>query len=616
MKNVFSLLLFFSGFLICAHAQEVRFGQVGTAILKEAQDPNFSDVPAKVAYKRILMDYGKSLEIHERIKIYNEEGFEFSNWNIPFSDISYLQGYTYNLENGVIEKTHVQKSSIFKEQVSSDYEITKVSFPKVKKGSVIELKYKVKDFRVNEIPIQYGIPIQNFRLVIQNVQSWMVFKQNPNFELDLEEEETDNEKLKIFTARNIPPSKEEPYVNSLDNYRGKLYIKYKSEKDEDEKWAAMAATLNRSRYFGDQLNKKPFFRDDIQPLIKDKRDTLGTAKVVYKYVQEQIAYNDMYSLGAFDMEESYKNKKGSKGEINLMLTAMLRDTGYDANPMIVACRHRGEVLFPERSAFNATICALRIGDDIHLLDASEKHAKFGVIPIDLMNDHGLIILEDGRSISYPTRAASHSVNNTIVTTKLDIADNSASGTVRSQWTEHMAWQYKVLEEDGEEMNFKEAIEESHPLLTIENLENPIVGNAEKPVQFSYDFTYRDAVENIAGNLYVSPFLFLGSPENQFDDEERLYPVDLEFPKKENFNVTFHIPEGYELESLPENKKISLQDNLGELTFMANKQGQLLQLRLSVAINYSIVPASYYGALRELFNEYTKISKSKIVLSKH
>jgi hypothetical protein len=612
--HIFYIFIFCCSFTLL-NAQEYVFGKVGTAILEETQDSVFKDAPAKVVYRRIVLNYGKELEIHERIKIYNEDGFEYSNWEIPFPEISYLQAYTYNLEDGIVEKTHVKKNSIFKEEVQGDYEITKIPFPKVKKGSVIEIKYKVKNIRSREIPIQSELPIQNFRLVVQNVKKWMDFKQNPNNTLAIVEEDTKNEKVKIFSGKNIPPVKVESFVNNLDNYRGKMFIKSVSETTVDEKWSEIAGFYNNSHYFGEQLKVKPYFHKDILHLIKDKRDTLGTAKIIYKYLQNTIEYDDRYSTGVYNISEKYKDKKASKGAINLMLTSILRYLGYKANAMVVACRHRGELLFPEERMFNATVCSLQIGTVFYVMDASEKHLKFGLIPIDLMNDYGLVILEDGGSISYPTRDTQASVSNAIVTTKLNLEDNSAYGNARNRVTNHLAWQYRKYAEDAEELVMKDALEQISPSLEIDAFEELISEDSEDAVDFSYNFIYKDAVEEIAGKLYVSPFLFLGSTNNKFEETERLYPIDLEFPEKEVFTITFHIPEGYTLESLPENKNIVLAENLGSLTFVASKQQQLMQLRLSVQINYSFIPASYYSSLQTLFDEYTKISNSKIVLSK-
>ena len=149
--------------------QSFKFGRVSTAELAETRDSVFGNISAKVIYQRIKLDYGNDIEIHERIKIYNKEGFEHSNWEILFNDISHLQAYTYNLENNVIQKTHVTKESIFKENVYGDYEVTKITFPNVKAGSVIELTYKVDIGRLYEISIQKRIPVK----IIPNLQFYL-----------------------------------------------------------------------------------------------------------------------------------------------------------------------------------------------------------------------------------------------------------------------------------------------------------------------------------------------------------------------------------------------------------------------------------------------------------
>ena len=106
----------------------------------------------------------------------------------------------------------------------------------------------MKRVRASEIPIQYIIPVKNFRLAVGNVKSWMEFKQNPNFTLKLVEEETNNDRLRVFTAQNIPSGKDEIYVDNQDNYRGKLFIKNKSDKTSEEKWAGIAADFNTSTF--------------------------------------------------------------------------------------------------------------------------------------------------------------------------------------------------------------------------------------------------------------------------------------------------------------------------------------------------------------------------------
>jgi len=614
MTQRFMLCLLFLFCLTSVEGQEFKFGRVSTAELAETSDSVFGDVAAKVIYQRIKLDYGSDIEIHERVKIYNKEGFEHSNWEIIFDDISHLKAYTYNLENGVIQKTQVTKESIFRENVYGDYEITKITFPNVKEGSVIELSYKVDIGRLSVLPIQKRIPIKNFRFVVQNVQRWMEFKQNPNFPLQLVEEEQGKKKVVVYTGKDVPPIEDAPNVNNMDNYKGKLYIKYKNE-NEDEKWGRLTNSFNRAFWFGQRLKEKPFFKNDINDIIKDRTDSLAMAKDIYTFVKNRMVYNGEYGLGSYGLKEVYKTKNGDKADINLLLTFILRWAGFKANPMVIGCKHKGEVLFAEIRSFNATVSALQLGDDFYLLDASERFGNFGQIPVDLMNGYGLIIRDDGTSISYPTETRALSVSRSSISAVLDVDTNTINGTSKSQFTNYLAWEYRTEAEEEDTENIADALESGYDLLTINNFTEEDIDDSERPVVISYDFSYEDAFEEINGDLYVAPFLFLGKTENEFNEEKRLYPIDIEYPYLENYSINFVIPEGYQVMSLPEGKKVTIENEIGSLVYICSASETNIQVGLTVKLNYSLIPAEYYEGLRSLFAEYVEIAKSKIVLTK-
>ena len=612
MRVVVACLLF--AMQLSTAQDSVMFGRVSTAELRETKDSVFGDIAAKVIYKQFKLDYGSNVEIHERIKIYNKEGLEYSNWEILYDDISHLQAYTYNLENGVIEKTHVTKESIFKENLYGDYEVTKITFPNVKEGSVIELKYIINIGRWSSVSIQKQIPIKNFRLVIQNAQTWMDFKQNPNFPLELVEEENENKRLVVFTGKDIPAIKSAPYVNNLDNYKGKLYIRFRNEKEE-EKWGKLTNELNGAFWFGRRFNSKPFLKKEVEKLIENRTDSLEMAKDIFSYVKDRMEYINGYGLGSYNLKDVYKAKKGDKSDINMLLTYILRWAGFKADPMVVACKHKGEVLFAEVRSYNATLSAVQIGNQFYLLDASEKYGKFGLIPVDLMNGYGLIVRKDGTSVSYPTISSQLSVSRSRLDVELDVNNNVVTGSVMNQFTDHLAWSYRNTAEDEESKTISEALETGYDLLAIDNFTEKDIEDPNKPVVISYDFSYENAIEEINGDLYVAPFLFLGQTENDFTEEERRYPLDLEYPYLENYSINFSIPEGYEVTSLPAGKRISIEDEVGSLVYICSASESNIQVGLTVKLNYGMIPAEYYGALQSLFSEYVEISKSKIVLTK-
>src|SRR5690606_29749619 len=89
-------------------------------------------------------------DVHERIKIYNKEGFDYATKIISLyknesdkEDVTSLKGFTYNVINEKVENTKLEKEGIFNSLVSKFYHQKKFTMPNIKEGSVIEFKYSI-----------------------------------------------------------------------------------------------------------------------------------------------------------------------------------------------------------------------------------------------------------------------------------------------------------------------------------------------------------------------------------------------------------------------------------------------------------------------------------------
>ena len=85
---------------------------------------------------------------HYRIKIYNDKGEGYGEFDIKAyigdresEKVSGIKAFTYNEIGGQIEKTKLEKDDIFKEKSNSRWTATKFAMPKVKSGSIIDVKY-------------------------------------------------------------------------------------------------------------------------------------------------------------------------------------------------------------------------------------------------------------------------------------------------------------------------------------------------------------------------------------------------------------------------------------------------------------------------------------------
>ena len=157
MKITVFILLFLSP-LMYLNAQDIEFGEVSKEELLEEEYPLDKSANAVVLYKKqetyFISNNGSSdliTEIHERIKIYNKDGFDYATQRLSMyksgstsENISKLKAYTYNLENDKIVKTELDKDQIFENEVNYNYKEIKFTLPNIKEGSVIEYRYKLR----------------------------------------------------------------------------------------------------------------------------------------------------------------------------------------------------------------------------------------------------------------------------------------------------------------------------------------------------------------------------------------------------------------------------------------------------------------------------------------
>src|SRR6056297_1230644 len=134
----------------------VEFKKIDKENLKMEHYPKDSSANALILY-----DFGKSkiyfedrfllrYERHIRIKVFNEKGVDQGNFEIPLykagsgeEEISYLKGYTYNLNGNKIDTARLRNENVYKEEENKNLDLVKFAMPNVRPGSIIDLEYSI-----------------------------------------------------------------------------------------------------------------------------------------------------------------------------------------------------------------------------------------------------------------------------------------------------------------------------------------------------------------------------------------------------------------------------------------------------------------------------------------
>jgi hypothetical protein len=674
MKN--NLLIIILLFVQISTAQDYKFGKVSKEELQQTVDPEFPEADAAVLYRNqsIKFNYvqGKGFiqenEVYERIKIYTKEGFEYATKLISLytnsegssaydQSLKGLKAVTYNLEGEKIIEDKLKKDGIFDENTNKFWKTTKFTMPNIKEGSIIEFEYSVQAQRVgiDDVEFQQLIPIKKLDFKLQTPE-YFKFKQllNPQAsylpnltnskgrgQITLTSKtksssggysalkttfNTDNIDyiVDVISANlnNIPPLKDESYVDNLSNYQAKLImeldrVEFPGEPIEylSSNWEKVTKTIYESSDFGDQLNKKGYYNDDLDVLLKDISDDRHKIMLIFNFVKSKVKWNEYYGMTTdLGVAKAYKDGVGNVADINLMLTSMLRYAGINANPVLVSTKSNGIPLIPTRSGFNYVITAVENDSNVILFDATRKNTDIHILPTNTLNWLGRIIRQNGSSDwieLIPSFASKETVS---FNAKLN-TDLTATGKVRSQLTNYQAMRIRDKFENFSTEQIEKTIEKDKGEIEVSNYSIEDMDNTSQPISQSYDFTLNNALEEIGDKLYFTPLMFLAATENPFKEDQRNYPIDYVYPIADKYLINIVLPEGYELESLPESTKIEFNETVASFSYIGKLNGSMLQLVITFDINKTLILPGDYENFKKFYQIVVEKQNEKVVLKR-
>ena len=670
MKYIFTIAVFILGITFLS-AQDFRYGKVSKEELAQKVHPIDSSANAAVLYREekisfVYTDHDgfvQEREVYERVKIYNNEGYKWATKKVYIykggsgktEKLSNLQGTTYNLSNGKINKDKLRKDGIFEEEYNEYTGVSTLTMPNIQDGAVIEYSYKIISpfLAIDDIYFQSFIPTDKLEVFIATPQFYSYDKQvnlralySPKFKAGkadktysstsssrsgarISKTQFNTSKSEYFdntitvSEENIPAVKEESYAGNIDNYISKMSFelsailnKYGSiEKAFSSSWDKVSETIYDYDSFGGQFKKYKFFEADIAALLADVSDPVQKVAILYSYVKSKVKWNGNNGYTSRNgIREAYKEGIGTVGDINLLLIAMLKSQGINANPVLVSTRDNGIPIFPTRNGFNYVICSVENDQGMILLDATDLYSVPNVLPLKVLNWQGRIVREDGSSAWIPLTPSVLSSESTSLNVKLS-EDLSVEGKVRKSLNSHSALLYRNRFASMTTDDHIKEIEEDKGSIEVSEL---IVENAKKimkPVKVTYDYELMDGAEEIGDKIYLTPLLFLADKESPFKLDKRDYPIDFILPRKDKYFINIMLPDNYKVESMPVSEIVNFKQGEVSYSYIAKQNGKYLQFSITFELKNSLINSLDYELFKDFYEKVIEKQAEQIVLIK-
>jgi hypothetical protein len=645
-KNTITVLFVFC-FSFVMNAQNYKFGKVSKSELEETAHPNDTSTVASYLYKYRKTYYtynsgvglGLVTQVHERIKIYDKNGFDYATKKINLSKgssdremISGVKGMTFTMENGEIVETKLEKTSIFKSEYSKNLNQVKITMPNVKEGCVLEIKYKITSpyiQSIDEFRFQEAVPIKKLEASMSIFDYFKFNKRhkgtimlNPKVKSDTNTQLGTNDVITSYSLTDVPALKKEKFVSNIDNYRSgvnfeivSLQIPGNSYQNFAQTWEDVVTSVYKSSSFGNELKKRNYFEEELDAELVGVTDSKVKMHKVLAFVKNKVKWNKQRGVGTDEgVKKAYKNNTGNSGDINLMLVAMLKHAGFDAYPVLLSTRDNGIPLFPTLQGFNYVIATVKNGDKYTNLDATEKFSAPDVLPLRDINWFGRAVIKDGGSEMVNLMPKIKSVE----TTMLDLTildDSSIEGTSKQRFSANYAMSLRGSYLDNTEDKYIENLEGNYDDVEISNFEIRAEEDPTKPLSQSFDVLKEDSVEEVGDKLHFSPLFYLSTEESPFKSSKREFPIDFGYPWEDRYMVKIKLPEGYQVESLPENIYFSLPEKMGSFKFNISNSGNTIQVSSTISFTSSVIVPEHYGAVQEFYRQVIKKQTEKVVLSK-
>lgn len=561
-----------------------------------------------------------------------------------------FEATTYNVENGAIVETKLDKNAVFKEKYNRTRTIRKFTFANIKEGSIIEYKYTIKSpfyshLRSWAFQGKYPVLWSQYHVVIPHIfmyypvqQGFLkytidsikgIFKSYNIIESGGASQSTSHISIsgmanyKVWAIKDIPAFKKENFTSSSENYFSKIDFQLHSIKVSENSptqqiiktWVeTIAKVLDSEDYKSVLEDNDNWMDDDIKRLIKEGSD-LDKAKSIFAFVRNNFTCtsHDASLKLSESLKKIYQNRKGTVTDINLVLTAMLNHAGFDVHPVMLSTRDNGRVT--EGTAildqYNYVIARLKIDSTYYLLDASISKLGFGKLPEDCYNTSARVIDKLPILIPMNTDDLKEQKFTTVFIINEDNGETNGSITSNLGYYESLHLREQLNTKKIDEF-FKEVAKGYPSEITIKNLVLDSLPDVDEPLKMSYDIKLNFNDEDI---IYFNPLLSEAIKQNPFTSAERLYPVEMSYKPNEVFTLNMEIPKGYKVDELPKSTRVKLNENEGMFEYIISNDGNRIQLRSKIVLEKANFMPDDYETLRNFYGFIVKKHAEQIVFKK-
>lgn len=602
-----------------------------------------------VEYNFAGSDFKIIYRVQKRIKVLKPEGVECANLSVQYynqgtttgrEDVS-ISATSYNLVDGKVEKSKMKSNLIFDELIDEDLYQKKFTVPQVKEGTVIEYEYTLMSsfyHFINDWYPQEDIPVAYARYELTIPEYFTFNVENTGSTGQLKEQrigETMTFSVKgesfqalanryVFEGRDFAAIRKEKFTWNTRDYQTKVFaelrgIRFPGQlyKDYTNRWENVDETLLTHQDFGRRMNEKSPFRDELLGQQIDKMEDIHERVVkTILLLKSKLKWNGEYRMLAKSPASILKKGNGTNADLNAILINMLSDVNVKAFPIVMSTREHGilPISFPSIKKLNTFIVGIPLADDNKMLyvDMSAEDGYLNVLPATLYSNKARMIVKGGMSQWVDLQDIAQSTTSSVV--RAEILPN---GVLKG---ECVNMQKGIMAADMRK-EFRTAKDSATFVSDVEKRNGISIASYQMEGQRAFSETVKETISFVKkgdatpDHIYINPFPFKPVRENPFTAVARQLPIEFPFKLKDVTSVVLTIPDGWEVEEIPQSVSISAANNGVAAVLVSSVEGNQVNIHFKVDVKRIFYGVEEYADLKMMFDVLSERSKDMVVLKK-
>ncbi len=362
--------------------------------------------------------------------------------------------------------------------------------------------------------------------------------------------------------------------------------------------------------------------NDVSSIISGTTTRRETVQRLYEYMQSRTRYISVQlGIGGWQpFDASYVHSRGygdCKALTNYM-EALLQQAGITSYPVLINSgdeRNPMILEFPSQR-FNHVILCVPFEKDTVWLECTNQSLPFGRLSYSTQNRHALLIEPTGgKVVRTPSSSAFENRQVRTGTVQLNGAGNAAVTLSTSMFGQRqVSTQFSVLQATPKERHDWILSQMELGNITLSGFSFKGLEDRSPVITLDRNATLQRYGSVNGNRLFFHPSIVARRSYVPPARPSRISPVRFEFPYTNIDSISFTLPEGYSVETLP--PETVLKSSFGEFHGRTTASGDsvITYYRRTDFREYSI-PASRYAEYRNFIADIVKADRAQVVLKK-